>query len=121
MAKTSTALNPWYTDRSIISTLELSDTNFRIIRQRLMKNADILVYLGSAMLPRFRDAGLFFDEYPATTKSAIFWNAGRSYELGFADNSSILPEVVREKIDPKRFPAMVMVMKLTQNKRYFSE
>lgn len=102
-------------------TADLSDTVMKRLLFFLKNDSYILVYLGSEQIPKFQEAGLFFDVYPSYTKSLIFWNKGASYEIGFADDPMLLPEVVREQIDRSRFPALMMVMKMAQNKRYFSE
>ena len=78
----------------------------------------VIVYLGTARLPELQDAGFFFDEYPKSTSSVIFWNYGKNYELGFADDPSVIPEVVREQLEPNRVPLFTTVMKLSVNKEY---
>lgn len=102
-------------------TVDLSETVMKRLLYYLKNDSYILVYLGSAQIQKFQDAGLFFDVYPPYTKSLIFWNRGASYEIGFADDPTLLPEVVREQVERSRFPALMMVMKMAQNKRYFSE
>ncbi len=102
-------------------TVNLTENDYKTLLKRAREDSFVVVYLGSAAIPQFQKNGFFFDSYSETARSAIFYNGGRSYEIGFADNTSVLPEVVREQIDPNRFPAMVMVMKLAQDTRYLGE
>ena len=102
-------------------TADLSEPIMKRLLFFLKNESYILVYLGSEQIQKFQDAGLFFEVYPPYTKSLIFWNKGASHEIGFADDPLLLPEVVREQVDRSRFPALMMVMKMSQNKRYFGE
>ena len=85
---------------------------------KLMKNDGyILVYLGSAQLPAMQEVGFFFDVYPQGTGSVVLWNSGRNIEVGFADDPSVIPEVVRETLTAEQLPVYAMIMKM-QAKEY---
>ncbi|MBO4651018.1 MAG: hypothetical protein J5653_07495 [Clostridiales bacterium] len=90
--------------------LEKEDWNYMLGR---MKYYDyILIYLGSAELKDMQEAGLYFDVIPDTTKSVIFYNRGASKDFGFADDYTIIPEVVREDLKPEQLPVYAMIMKI---------
>ena len=74
-----------------------------------------MVYLGNAQLPAMQETGFFFDVYPKSTNSLIAWNGGLNYEVGFADNSSLIPGVVLESLSSDRIPSFAMVMKMARN------
>lgn len=85
----------------------------------LMRYQDyIIIYLGSSQLETIQKTGFFFDVYPENARSAIFWNKGSQYEVGFADDSRIVPEVVREKLTLEQTPVYTMILKIASEK-YF--
>ena len=85
------------------------------LRTLLQRENYVIIYLGSSQLKKMQDAGFFFDVYPEWTKSIIFWNSGKDMEIGFADDSSIVPEVVREGLTPEQTPVYTMIMKMQSN------
>ena len=80
----------------------------------LIRENYVIIYLGSTQLPKMQKSGFFFDVYPEGTKSVAFWNFGRDMEIGFADDPSIVPEVVREPLTPEQCSVYAMIMKIYQ-------
>ncbi|MBR5974630.1 MAG: hypothetical protein IK020_05540 [Clostridiales bacterium] len=79
---------------------------------KLMKNNGyIIIYLGAAQLPVMQEVGFFFDVYPKGTRSVALWNKGDSKEIGFADDATVIPEVVRETLTAEQLPVYAMIMK----------
>lgn len=72
----------------------------------------VIVYLGSDKLPEMQKEGFFFDVYPETTNSIVFWNSGREKEIGFADDPTVIPEVVREGLTQQQCTVYAMIMKM---------
>ncbi|MBO4689017.1 MAG: hypothetical protein J5636_10970 [Clostridiales bacterium] len=82
---------------------------------KLMKNDGyIIVYIGAAQLPAMQEVGFFFDVYPQGTRSVILWNNGASKEIGFADDATVIPEVVRETLAAEQIPVYAMIMKFKE-------
>ena len=102
----------------ITGTAPMDAEKWNKVHDLMTHDSYVIVYFGSAQLPAMQDAGFFFDVYSDTTKSVILWNKGVDYEVGFADNPSILPEVVLQSLTPSRIPSFVMVMKMVE-KHYF--
>ena len=75
----------------------------------------VIIYLGSSQLKKMQDAGFFFDVYPESTRSVVFWDSGKGMEIGFADDASIVPEVVREGLTPEQLPVYTMLMKIQKD------
>ena len=70
------------------------------------------MYLGSDKRPEMQKEGFFFDVYPETTNSIVFWNSGREKEIGFADDPTVIPEVVREGLTQQQCTVYAMIMKM---------
>ena len=102
----------------ITGTAPMDADKWKKVHDLLTHEGYVVVYFGAAQLPAMQEAGFFFDVYSETTRSVILWNNGLSYEIGFADNTLILPEVVRQSLTPSRLPSFVMVMKMVE-KHYF--
>ncbi len=102
----------------ITGTAPMTEEMWGKVHDLLTLDDYIVIYFGSAKLPQMQEAGFFFDVYSDTTRSIILWNRGASYDLGFADNPSILPDVVLQSLTPGRIPSFVMVMKMVE-KHYF--
>ncbi|MBR3058084.1 MAG: hypothetical protein IKG93_08995 [Clostridiales bacterium] len=94
---------------------ELSLDTWRRIHDLLQYDNYVVVYLGNAQLPAMQETGFFFDVYPKSTNSLVAWNGGLNYEVGFADNSSLIPGVVLESLSSDRIPSFAMVMKMARN------
>ena len=45
----------------------------------------------------------------------MFWDSGKGMEIGFADDASIVPEVVREGLTPEQLPVYTMIMKIQKD------
>lgn len=101
-----------------LGELPMTEERWKQVYDLWRNDGYVIVYFGTAQLEAMQKAGFFFDEYPPETKSAIFWNYGNSHEIGFADDPSILPEVVREELAEERIPIFTMVMKMAGNKEY---
>ena len=90
--------------------LEKEDWNYMLGR---MKYYDyILIYLGTSELKDMQEAGLYFDVIPDTTKSVIFYNKGISKDFGFADDYTVIPEVVRQDLTSEQLPVYAMIMQM---------
>lgn len=90
--------------------LEKEDWNYMLGR---MKYYDyVIIYLGSAELKDMQEAGLYFDVIPDTTKSVIFYNQGISKDFGFADDYTVIPEVVRQDLTDEQLPVYAMIMQM---------
>ena len=98
-------------------TLKLNKDSWVELLDLLKYDAYVIVYLGSEQLPNMQKAGYFFDVYPEGTHSVIFWNYGRSKDIGFADDSLIIPEVVRETLTSDQLTVYAMIMQM-QAKQY---
>ncbi|MBR5057068.1 MAG: hypothetical protein IKX04_00740, partial [Clostridiales bacterium] len=59
-----------------------------------------------------QEAGLYFDVIPDTTKSVIYYNQGISKDFGFADDYTIIPEVVRQDLSSEQLPVYAMIMQM---------
>lgn len=98
--------------------LEKEDWSYLLTQ---MKYYDyIIVYLGKAELKDIQEAGFYFEVIPESTSSVIFYDSGKSKDFGFADNYTVIPEVVRESLDPEQLPVYAMIMQLASG-GYFSE
>ena len=93
-------------------TAGLTVDDWKELLVRLKHENCSIIYLGTAELPDMQEAGYFFDVYPAGTASIIFWKNGTEYEVGFADDYTLIPEVVRETLTDAQLPVYGMIMKL---------
>lgn len=114
---------PEYDGRVLIindpnGTLPLEKEDWSKIQTLLRHEEYTVIYFGSEQLPVMQEMGFFFDVYPKTTRSIIFWDDGKKYEVGFADNPLLIPEVVREQLTPERKAIFTAIMKIASEK-YF--
>ena len=76
----------------------------------------VIVYLGAAQLPVMQEVGFFFDVYPASTHSIVFWDGGAQKDIGFADTYSRIPEVVAESLTSEQKPVYTMIVQMAEKK-----
>ncbi|MBR5937481.1 MAG: hypothetical protein IKZ90_04330 [Clostridiales bacterium] len=99
--------------------VKLSSETWKDLYNLMINDGYEIVYLGHAHLKQVQEAGFFFDVYPETTNSVIFWNYGKCRHIGFADNPKVLPGVVRESLTPEQVTVYSMIMQF-KNENYLT-
>lgn len=97
--------------------LSIEKEDWIYLLDQMKYNNYVVIYLGTEELKDIQEAGFYFNVIPDSTKSAIFYNRGKDKDIGFADDYTVIPEVIRKDLTPAQLPVYSMIMQL-QAQRY---